>query len=146
MDGAVLKVKLLRQGAQVPVRVTEGATGLDLFACIEAPGFIELGPDVTRVPTGIALEVPLGYDVQVRPRSGLGSRGVNVVFGSVDADYRGELFVNMYTFGSLKSYRIENGDRIAQLVVARFESLSVVAVEELTDSQRAAGGFGSTGR
>ncbi|HLF76894.1 MAG TPA: dUTP diphosphatase [Dehalococcoidia bacterium] len=146
MDGAVLKVKLLRQGAQVPVRVTEGATGLDLFACIEAPGFIELGPDVTRVPTGIALEVPLGYDVQVRPRSGLGSRGVNVVFGSVDADYRGELFVNMYTFGSLQTYRIEHGDRIAQLVVARFESLSVVAVEELTDSQRAAGGFGSTGR
>jgi dUTP pyrophosphatase len=146
MGGAVLKVKLLRAGAQAPVRATDGATGLDLFACIDEPGFIEVGPDPTRVPTGISLEAPVGYDLQVRPRSGLGSRGVNLVFGSVDADYRGEIFVNMYTFGTLKSYRIENGDRIAQLVVARFEALAVEVVQELSDSSRSDGGFGSTGR
>ncbi len=146
MSDAVLRVKLLRPGAKLPLRATHGATGLDLFACIEEPGFIELGPDVTRVPTGIAIEVPLGYDLQVRPRSGLGSRGVNLIFGSVDADYRGEIFVNMYTFGSLRSHRIEHGDRIAQLVIARFEALAVVEAEALSDSDRGGGGFGSTGR
>jgi dUTP pyrophosphatase len=146
VSDAVLKVKLLRDGAQLPTRATPGATGLDLYACLEAPGYIELGPDVTRVPTGIALEVPLGYDVQVRPRSGLGSRGVNVVFGTADADYRGEIFVSMYTFGSLQSYRLEHGDRIAQLVIARFEDLLVVEAQELSDSGRGSGGHGSTGR
>jgi len=146
MTDAVLRVKLLREGAKLPLRATEGATGLDLFACIDAPGYIELSQDVTRVPTGIAVEVPLGYDLQVRPRSGLGSRGVNLIFGTVDADYRGELFVNMFTFGALQSYRIENGDRIAQLVIARFEALPVEQVAELSDSLRGVGGFGSTGR
>jgi dUTP pyrophosphatase len=140
-----LRVKLLRPGARLPERATAGATGLDLYACIEA-GYVDLGQDVTLVPTGIAIEVPAGYDVQVRPRSGLGRQGVNVVYGTIDSDYRGEILVSMHTFGSRTSYRVENGDRIAQLVVSRVVELEVAPVSELTESQRDRGGHGSTGR
>ena len=146
MADGFLRVKLLREGARVPERATEGSTGLDLYACLDAPGYMDLGPDVTRVPTGVALEVPIGFDVQVRPRSGLSIRGVNVILGTADSDYRGEIFVAMHTFGSCSSYRMEHGDRIAQLVVIRFEVLPIVLVEELSDSTRGTGGYGSTGR
>jgi dUTP pyrophosphatase len=139
-----LKVKLLRPGAQLPSRATAGASGLDVYACLDAD--VELGPDVTLVPTGIAVEVPYGYEVQVRPRSGLARRGVTAVFGTVDSDYRGEVFVNLHTIGTLKSYRIQHGDRIAQLVVSRVEMLPAVEVDEVADSERGEGGFGSTGR
>jgi dUTP diphosphatase len=144
MPEPAIKVKLLRSGARLPSRGTPGASGLDLYACLDAD--IELGPDTTLVPTGIAVEVPYGYEVQVRPRSGLARRGVNVVFGTVDSDYRGEVFVNMHTIGTLQSYRLQNGDRIAQLVIARVEMLPALEVDDLSDSQRGDGGFGSTGR
>ena len=139
-----LKVRLLRPGARLPTRATPGASGLDLYACLDAG--VDLSPDVSLVPTGIAVEVPQGYEVQVRPRSGLARRGVSVVFGTVDSDYRGEVFVNMHTIGRLQSYRIQDGDRIAQLVVARVEMLPAVEAEELSDSLRGDGGYGSTGR
>ena len=142
----VLRVKLLRPGARLPTRATAAATGLDLHACLAPRPHIELGPDVTLVPTGIAIEAPPGYDVQIRPRSGLGREGVDVVFGTIDADYRGEIFVSMRTFGSRGSYRIEDGDRVAQLVIGRAAALAVVEVEALTESERDAGGHGSTGR
>lgn len=143
---AVLKVKLLRPGARLPVRATEGSTGLDLHACVEGGGVVRLGPDVTLVPTGIAIEVPPGFDAQVRPRSGLGRQGVNVVLGTIDSDYRGEVLVSMYTFGSRESYEVRDGDRIAQLVISRHEPLPVEVVAELTPSGRDRGGHGSTGR
>ena len=139
-----IRVKLLRPGARLPVAATPGASGLDLHACLEAP--IELSQDVTLVPTGIAVEAPRGYDLQIRPRSGLARRGVDVILGTLDSDYRGEVFVSMRTFGSLRSYRINHGDRIAQLVVSRFEALPLLQVEELADSERGASGHGSTGR
>lgn len=142
---AVLKVKLLRPGARLPVRATDGSTGLDLYACVEG-GMVRLGPDVTLVPTGIAIEVPPGFDAQVRPRSGLGRQGVNVVLGTIDSDYRGEVLVSMYTFGSRQSYEVRDGDRIAQLVISRHEPLAVEVVAELTPSGRDRGGHGSTGR
>ena len=142
----VLKLKRLRESAVLPLRATKAATGLDLYACLEGQDRIEIGPDVTLVPTGIACESPEGYDIQIRPRSGLARRGVNVIFGTLDSDYRGELFVSMHTFGSTKSYQIENGDRIAQMVVSRFEPISLVEVTELTETDRGDGGHGSTGR
>ncbi len=74
-DGDVLKVKRLRPGARLPERATEGSSGLDLFACIEEPGYIVLGRQPVRVGTGIAIEFPRGFDVQVRPRSGLSTKG-----------------------------------------------------------------------
>ncbi|HLG10638.1 MAG TPA: dUTP diphosphatase, partial [Dehalococcoidia bacterium] len=100
----------------------------------------------TLVPTGIAVEAPRGYDLQIRPRSGLARRGVDVILGTLDSDYRGEVFVSMRTFGSLARYRIEDGDRIAQLVISKFEALPLLQVEELSDSERGEGGHGSTGR
>lgn len=98
------------------------------------------------VPTGIAVEVPPGFDVQVRPRSGLSLKGVAVAFGTVDADYRGELLVTMWTFGDLDAYVINDGDRIAQLVVAQLAPVRVVEAAQLSPSERGAGGHGSSGR
>jgi len=143
-DSDVLKVKLLRPGAQLPVRATPGSSGLDLYACLDAP--VELGPDVTLVPTGIAIEAPLGYDLQIRPRSGLGRRGVDLILGTLDSDYRGEVFVSMRTFGSTESFKIEHGDRIAQLVVSKVVYIALAQVEVLSESVRGDGGHGSTGR
>jgi dUTP pyrophosphatase len=141
-----LRVKRLRPTARIPLRATPGASGMDLYACIGAPGYIELGQDATLVPTGIAIEAPEGFDLQIRPRSGLARKGVDVILGTLDSDYRGEVLVSMRTFGSLSSYRIEDGDRIAQLVVSRVEVLALVEVDELSESGRGAGGHGSTGR
>jgi dUTP pyrophosphatase len=145
-DLDALKVKLLRPGAKLPVRATPGSTGLDLYACIETPGFLDVGPNVTLVPTGIAMEMPEGYDIQVRPRSGLGRQGVTLIYGTIDSDYRGELYISMHTFGTRESYRVQDGDRIAQLVVSRAVIMPVEEVAELDDSTRGAGGHGSTGR
>ena len=144
--GEVLKVKLLHEGARVPSRATVGATGLDLYACIEGSGYLEVGVDVVLVPTGVAIEAPVGVDVQIRPRSGLSRSGVNVILGTLDADYRGEVLVAMHCFGSKTLHRVQDGDRIAQLVVARLEPVELEVVEELSESERGIGGHGSTGR
>lgn len=98
------------------------------------------------VPTGLAIEVPPRYDVQVRPRSGLSLKGIGVAFGTVDADYRGELRVTMWTFGDLDKYVLHDGDRIAQIVIARLAPVRVVEVDELSSTERGEGGHGSTGR
>lgn len=145
-DDQSLKVKLLRPGAQAPFRATSGSTGFDLYACIDAPGYIDIGPDVTLVPAGIALEAPIGWDVQVRPRSGLGRQGVSCIYGTIDPDYRGEIFVSLHTFGTKETYRVQHGDRIAQIVISRALLADVEVVSELSDSSRGAGGHGSTGR
>ena len=144
-EGHVLRVQLLRPGARLPQRATPGATGLDLFACIEAPDGIKLGRDPVRVPTGIAIEVPPGYDAQVRPRSGLSAQGVGVTFGTIDSDYRGEVLVTMHLFGSQESYTVRHGDRIAQLVISRLADLPVVEAQGLSPTERGQGGHGSTG-
>ena len=144
METIALRVLKLRPEAQIPRRATPSATGLDLYACLDAP--LTLGRAPVRVPCGIAIEFPPGYDVQVRPRSGLSAKGVGVAFGTVDADYRGELLVTMWTFGDLDSYEIQHGDRIAQMVVARLTPIEVVEVTEITTTARADGGHGSTGR
>jgi dUTP pyrophosphatase len=130
----------------MPERATAGSSGLDLYACVRDPGYLEINQDVTLVPTGLVIEAPEGYDLQIRPRSGLARRGVDVTLGTLDSDYRGEVFVSMRTFGSRQSYRIQSGDRIAQLVVSRVERPALVQVDELSESKRGAGGHGSTGR
>ena len=140
----VIKVKRLRPSARLPFHASDGATGLDLYACLNAP--VQLGPDVTLIGTGVAIETPARLDVQIRPRSGLSKQGVMVILGTIDADYRGELFVAMHTFGSLTSYEVKDGDRIAQLVITRFEAVELVEADALNDSTRGPGGYGSTGR
>lgn len=144
MDEIVLNVLKLRPNARVPERATPHATGLDVYACLDAP--LTLGSAPQLVPAGVAIEFPAGYDVQMRPRSGLSSRGVGVAFGTVDADYRGELFVTMWTFGPLSSYELQDGDRIAQLVVARLAPVRIAEVSALTPTDRGDAGHGSTGR
>jgi len=140
-----IRVQLLRPGARMPSRASVGASGFDLHACLE-DGPIAVGPDPVRVPTGIAIEAPAGCDVQVRPRSGLAAEGVMVTFGTVDADYRGELLVTMYTTGTRGPHQVRDGDRIAQLVVGRLAAVEWQAVGELSSSERGGSGHGSTGR
>jgi dUTP pyrophosphatase len=146
MGGHTLKVKRLKPNAILPRRATPGATGFDLFACIDGEGTLALGPEPALVGTGVAIEVPRGYDVQIRPRSGLSSRGVGVAFGTVDSDYRGELLVTMYLFGPQTTFDVRHGDRIAQMVVSRIADVPVVEVDELNATERGSGGHGSTGR
>lgn len=144
MEDIDLRVLKLHQEARLPVRATSGSSGLDICACLVTPLTLRRAP--VMVPTGLAVEVPHGYDVQVRPRSGLSLKGVGVAFGTVDADYRGELRVTMWTFGDLDEYVLHDGDRIAQLVIARFAPVRVVEVVELSATDRGEGGHGSTGR
>jgi dUTP pyrophosphatase len=140
-----LRVKRLYADAQLPVRATAGASGFDLSAYLP-DGSIKLGPDPQRVPTGVAIEIPAGYDAQVRPRSGLSLRGVGVAFGTIDSDYRGEVLVTMWTFGSNREHILSHGDRIAQLVISALADLPLLEVGELSSSERGSGGHGSTGR
>jgi dUTP pyrophosphatase len=139
-----LRVRRLHPAAQIPARGSEAATGFDLYACLEEPLTLTQNPQ--RVPCGIAIEFPYGYDVQIRPRSGLSSKGVGAAFGTIDADYRGELLVTMFTYGDLERYELRTGDRIAQLVVAPLATVQLVEVRELSETGRGAGGHGSTGR
>ena len=143
-DPVVLNVLRLHPDARLPAKATEGASGLDLCACLP-DGDLLLGPDPVRVPTGVAIEFPAGYDAQVRPRSGLSLQGVSVAFGTIDSDYRGEVLVTMWAFGSRAEHRVRHGDRIAQLVLAPLAELPVIEVEALTPSARGAAGHGSTG-
>lgn len=139
-----LRVKKLRPGARIPHRATPHATGLDLYACLSAPITLTRAPSM--VPAGVAIEFPPGYDVQVRPRSGLSLKGVGVAFGTIDADYRGEMFVTMWIFGDAETYVIHDGDRIAQLVIAQLAPVEIVEATELTSTDRGDAGHGSTGR
>ena len=140
----VVRVKVLKEGARVPERATPGATGYDLYACLEEP--LEVGAEPAKVPTGVAIEAPPGLDVQIRPRSGLSSKGVMVTLGTIDADYRGELLVTMYVLPHRGPHVVENGDRIAQLVIGRVAEVSLEAAAELGATARDSGGHGSTGR
>ena len=140
-----LRVKLLHDAARVPERATPGATGFDLVACLPDGG-LEVGHEPVRVPTGIAIEAPEGLDVQVRPRSGLSFKGVMVTFGTIDADYRGEVLVTMYVLPYRGPHTVHHGDRIAQLVIGRAADVSLEAAMDLSATSRDTGGHGSTGR
>jgi dUTP pyrophosphatase len=141
-----LKVKRLRPEAKLPSRATTGATGFDLYACIDGGDSMQLDPTPKLIGTGIALEVPPGYDAQIRPRSGLSAKGVGVTLGTVDSDYRGEVMVTMYMITPCVSFEIKHGDRIAQLVIHKLADVKVVETEELSTTERGDGGHGSTGR
>jgi dUTP pyrophosphatase len=141
-----LKVKKLRAGAQLPRKATPSSTGLDLFACIGVDNTIKLDSTPVLIGTGIAIEFPTGYDVQIRPRSGLSSKGVGVTLGTIDSDYRGEVMVTMYMLTPGVSFGISHGDRIAQLVIHKLADVEVAEVAILSTTERGSGGHGSTGR
>jgi len=144
-DATRLEVVRLRPGSRLPARQTPLATGFDLHACLEGDP-IEVGTVPVLVPTGIAIAAPGGYDVQVRPRSGLSSRGVLAVLGTLDADYRGEVFVTLYRLPDAPPHTIHDGDRIAQLIVSRHVDVQWAVVESLEATERGDRGHGSTGR
>jgi dUTP pyrophosphatase len=139
-----VRVKRLHQGARLPERATEAATGYDLYACLDSP--LTVGQEPVRVPTGVAIEIEPGYDVQIRPRSGLSAKGVMVTYGTIDADYRGELLVSMYTLPYRGPHEVNDGDRIAQLVISHAVAAEIIVADELSETARGAGGHGSTGR
>jgi dUTP pyrophosphatase len=140
-----IKVLRLQPEAVLPQRATDGASGFDLYACLPEAGYIDLARDPTPVPTGIAVEFPPGVDCQIRPRSGLSAQGIGVTLGTIDADYRGQLLVTMYLFGSRDTHRIRHGDRIAQLVFTLLAPVALTEVDVLTPTERGSGGHGSTG-
>ena len=145
-SNTVIRVALLREGARLPVRATPGSTGFDLHACLEdRDEEITVGPDPVLIPTGIAIEFPPSLDVQIRPRSGLSSRGIMVSLGTIDSDYRGEIFVTMYTVGNRAQQVVRNGDRIAQMVVGIRAEVSLEVADSLGETERGEGGHGSTG-
>ena len=130
----------------VPTRMTAGAAGLDLMAALEAPMVLPPGGRA-MVPTGFAVEIPEGYEGQVRPRSGLAAKhGVTVLNapGTIDADYRGEVKVILVNLGE-QPYSVENGARIAQLIIAPVTVPDTEEASSLAPTSRGEGGFGSTG-
>lgn len=133
-------------GLNLPSYATAQSAGMDLSAALEDA--IELAPgERALVPTGIAIALPAGYEAQVRPRSGLALKhGVTVLNspGTIDADYRGEIKVILINHGT-EAFTIERGMRIAQMVVEKFETVAWNKVEDLENSERGIGGFGSTG-
>lgn len=139
-----VRVKRLRPGARLPERATEGASGYDLYACLDAPMLV--GHEPVQVPTGIAIEIGAGYDVQIRPRSGLSSKGVVVALGTIDSDYRGELLVTMHALHYREPHEVNDGDRIAQLVIGHALAMEMAVADDLSATARGAGGHGSTGR
>ncbi|MGL5115985.1 MAG: dUTP diphosphatase [Beijerinckiaceae bacterium] len=150
MDERVIPVRILPHGEGLPLprRETVGAAGLDLTAAIGPDEQITLNcGDRLLVPTGIALQLPAAYEAQVRPRSGLALRhGITVLNapGTIDADYRGEINVLLVNFGR-EPFTVTRGLRIAQLVVAPVTAVRLEPVVALNDTDRGAGGFGSTG-
>ena len=143
---AAVSVERLRPGARLPRRMSPGASGFDLSACLDAPLCLEPGR-WAAVPTGVALEIPPGYEAQVRPRSGLAVRhGVGILNapGTVDSDYRGEVCVILMNWGG-ETFTISDGDRIAQLVFAAVVPVRLAWAKNLKATRRGSGGFGHTG-
>ena len=147
MEGnMVLRMKKVRPGAQLPQRQTAGSAGFDLCACIQEPVVLEPG-DSALFPTGLAAEIPQGHVGLIFTRSGLGvkhgialSNGVGVI----DSDYRGEIRVGLTNLSDTP-YTVQPGDRVAQLAVMPVVRARVVQAQELDETGRGAGGFGSTG-
>lgn len=143
----VLKIKKVQENAVIPKRATGGSAGLDLCACIDEPLTLK-GGDTALIPTGLAIELPGNqYGAFVFARSGLSIKhgiGLLNAVGVIDSDYRGEIKVGVIN-QIREAYTIEPGERIAQLVILPVAMLPVVEADSLADSERGAGGFGSTG-
>lgn len=143
-----LKIKKLKEDAKVPQRATSGSAGLDLCACIDEPITLQCG-DTAVIPTGIAIALPSAeYGAFVFPRSGIAVKyGIGLLnsVGVIDSDYRGEIMVGVIN-QKKETYIIQPGERIAQMVVMPVSMMPVEEVCDLDETERGAGGFGSTGK
>lgn len=142
----VMNINIISKSGIIPEYKTTDSAGFDLQAYLDEP--IELKPMERKlIPTGIFIELPSGYEAQVRARSGLSiNHGITLInaVGTIDADYRGELKVPLVNLGQ-ETYKIKNGDRIAQVVISKFEQVQFKLVDALSDTERGSGGFGHTG-
>ncbi len=144
----MLKVKIVRlnQKAVLPRYATVHAAGMDLAACLDAP--VTIDPFATElVPTGLGIELPQGCEAQLRPRSGLALKhmiSLPNAPATIDADYRGEVKVILVNYGK-EPFVVQHGDRIAQMVIARYEHVRLEEVDSLSQTRRGDGGFGHTG-
>ena len=145
-----VRIKVVRlphgEGLALPAYQSEGAAGMDLLAAVDKAVSLKSGARAL-IPTGLILELPLGFEAQVRPRSGLALRhGITVLNspGTIDSDYRGEVQVLLANLGD-KTFAVARGERIAQLVVQRVERATLIEAATASATRRGAGGFGSTG-
>lgn len=143
----MVKVKIINKSKNdIPKYQTENSAGVDIRASLDEDLVLKAG-EFKLVSTGIYLEIPSSYEVQIRARSGLSIKhGIGLVngIGTIDSDYRGEIKVPLINF-SKEDFTIENGMRIAQMVLSKYEKIDFEEVNELSDSERQDGGFGSTG-
>ena len=143
----MIEIKLVTKSGNIPAYETEGSAGMDLKAVLNEP--VVLAPGERRlIPTGLFIELPQGYEAQVRARSGLAIKhGITLIncVGTIDSDYRGEIQVPLVNLGQ-EDFEIKNGERIAQMVIAKYEQISWKITDELSETKRGAGGFGHTGR
>lgn len=144
-----VKIKRLDKDLPLPKYMTSGAAGMDIMA---AEDFSLLPGQFKLIRTGIAIELPYGYEAQIRPRSGLATKyGVSIIncIGTVDSDYRGEIMVglvNHNTWNGGATFEAKKGERIAQMVIAEVPYGALIEVDELSETDRGEGGFGSTGK
>ena len=151
MDTVFLKIKICnsaleKQDFPLPGYTSEGASGMDIRACVEAPVTLEPGR-IKLIPTGLALSIPSGYEVQIRPRSGLALKhGIGMVNspGTIDSDYRGEIGIILINWGEAP-FVVRMGDRIAQMVLSKVYRADLQIVTELDATKRGKGGFGHSG-
>ncbi len=147
MEKLELKIEKLAHCKELPAYQTEGAAGMDIRAAIEEP--ITLGSlERTLIPTGFKIELPHGYEAQIRPRSGMAIKhGLTMINspGTIDEDYRGEVKVAVVNISN-ESYTIQPDERIAQMVISKVEQPTIVPVLQVSETSRGAGGFGSTGK
>lgn len=141
-----MEIKIKSLSGVLPQYETEGSAGMDLRAFLEAP--ITLLPGERKlIPTGLFIELPKGYEAQIRARSGLSIKhGLTMVngIGTIDSDYRGELKIPMINLGQ-ESFTINNSDRIAQMIISSYEVATLIHVESIEETTRSDGGFGHTG-
>lgn len=142
-----MEIKLVTKSGNIPEYETSGSAGMDLKAVLDET--VVLAPGERKlIPTGLYIELPPGYEAQVRARSGLAIKhGITLIncVGTIDSDYRGEIKVPLVNLGS-EDFEIKNGERIAQMVIARYEQVRWQITDELSETQRGEGGFGHTGK
>ncbi len=140
-------VKKLDPNVQLPSYKTDGSSGMDLFAFIKNP--VKIKPGTSKlIPTGISVAIPINFEIQIRPRSGLAAKSNISVLntpGTVDSDYRGEVKIILFNHGK-KEFIVNNNDRVAQMVLTPISKVDFDEVEKLPNSLRGEGGFGSTGK
>ncbi len=150
MDSIKIKIKRISDefsDIPLPVYATDGSSGMDIRAALNEPGIINPG-EVKLIPTNLSFEIPYGYEIQVRPRSGLAAKyGIGVLNspGTIDSDYRGEVKVILFNF-SKEPFKIKSGERIAQLVVSKIYKAEIEVSSDLQETERGEGGFGHTGK